>query len=84
MKTVEPHITLTEAQAWEFAQFLKRVSFSEYRTNATSEAEAYHMRGRGHPPCFRRAGLRLTVARKEARAAARASSAHSVLDRRGR
>ena len=28
MKTVELHITLTEAQAWELAQFLKRVSFS--------------------------------------------------------
>ncbi len=47
MKTVELHITLTEAQAWELAQFLKRVSFSEYRNNATSEAEAYRMRDAG-------------------------------------
>ena len=47
MKTVELHITLTEAQAWELAQFLKRVSFGEYRNNATSDAEAYHMRDAG-------------------------------------
>jgi hypothetical protein len=37
MKTLELHITLTEAQAWELAQFLKRVSFSEYRNNAVDD-----------------------------------------------
>ncbi len=47
MKTVELHITLTEAQAWDLAQFLKRVSFSEYRNNAIDDAEAYHMRDAG-------------------------------------
>jgi hypothetical protein len=47
MKTIEIHVTLTDAQAWEFAQFLKRVCFSDYRGCATSEAEAYHMRDAG-------------------------------------
>jgi hypothetical protein len=47
MKTVEITVTLTDAQAWEFAQFLKRVCFSEYRHNATSDEEAYHMRDAG-------------------------------------
>jgi hypothetical protein len=40
---VEIHVVLTEAQAWEFAQLLKRSGFSDYRTCATSEAELYHM-----------------------------------------
>ena len=43
MKTVEIHVTLTDAEAWEFAQFLKRVCYSDYRQHATSEAEAYSM-----------------------------------------
>jgi hypothetical protein len=43
MNTVEIKITLTETQAWQFAQFLKRACFSDYRSHATSEAEAYHM-----------------------------------------
>ena len=47
MQTIEIHVTLTDAQAWEFAQFLKRVCFSDYRSHATSEAEAYHMRDAG-------------------------------------
>jgi hypothetical protein len=47
MKTVTIQVTLTDEQAWEYAQFLKRVSFSEYRTNATSDEEAYHMRDAG-------------------------------------
>ena len=47
MKTIEIHVTLTEPQAWEFAQFLKRVCFSDYRGCATCEAEAYHMRDAG-------------------------------------
>jgi hypothetical protein len=44
MKTVEIKVVLTDAQAWDFAQFLKRVCFSEYRNNATSDDEAYRMR----------------------------------------
>jgi hypothetical protein len=47
MKTVEITVTLTDAQAWEFAQFLKRVSFREYRNNATCDDEAYLMRDAG-------------------------------------
>lgn len=43
-QTIEITVILTDAQAWEFAQFLKRVCFSDYRGCATSEAEAYHMR----------------------------------------
>ena len=43
MKTVRIDTTLTDAEAWEFAQFLERVCFSDYRAHATSEAEAYRM-----------------------------------------
>ena len=47
MKDVEITVVLTDAQAWDFAQFLKRVCFSEYRNNATSDDEAYRMRDAG-------------------------------------
>jgi hypothetical protein len=47
MKTLQITIVLTEAEAWEFAQFLKRVCFSDYRGCATSDAEAYLMRDAG-------------------------------------
>ncbi len=43
METIEIHVTLTDAQAWELAQFFKRVCFSDYRSCATSDVEAYHM-----------------------------------------
>ena len=43
MKTVEITVTLTDAQAWEFAQFLKRVCVSDYRAHATFDDEAYVM-----------------------------------------
>jgi hypothetical protein len=42
-KHVEINVTLTENQAWELAQFLKRACFSDYRGHATSDEEAYHM-----------------------------------------
>jgi hypothetical protein len=42
-QTIEITVTLTDAQAWEFAQFLKRACFSDYRGHATSDAEAYRM-----------------------------------------
>ena len=42
-KTIEITVILTDAQAWQFAQFLKRACFSDYRSHATSEAEAYQM-----------------------------------------
>jgi hypothetical protein len=47
METVEITVTLTDAQAWQFAQFLTRVSFREYRNNATCDEEAYLMRDAG-------------------------------------
>ena len=37
-------VELTDAQAWNLAQFLKRVGFSDFRTNAQDDAEAYAMR----------------------------------------
>jgi hypothetical protein len=40
---VEITVTLTDAQAWQFAQYLKRACFSDYRSHATSEAEAYQI-----------------------------------------
>jgi len=40
---IEITVVLTETEAWEFAQFLKRVCFSDYRGHATSDDEAYHM-----------------------------------------
>jgi hypothetical protein len=43
MKTVQINVILTETEAWQFAQFLKRACFSDYRSHATSEVEAYHM-----------------------------------------
>ena len=43
MITVEITVTLSENEAWQFAQFLKRACFSDYRGHATSEAEAYQM-----------------------------------------
>ena len=36
-------LTLSEAQAEAFAQFLKRVGLSDYRALAASEVEAYDM-----------------------------------------
>jgi len=40
---VEITVTLTDAEAWQLAQFLKRACFSDYRGHATSGAEAYQM-----------------------------------------
>jgi hypothetical protein len=40
---IEIHVTLTDEQAWEIAQFLKRGYYSDYRQHATSEAEAHRM-----------------------------------------
>jgi hypothetical protein len=37
MITVEITVTLSENEAWQFAQFLKRACFSDYRGHATSE-----------------------------------------------
>jgi hypothetical protein len=63
---IEINVQLTDAQAREFAQFLKRVCFSDYRGYATSDAEARHMLDAGEKknpqrPC--RARLCTPVAR---------------------
>ena len=43
-KTVSLTVELTDAEAWNLAQFLKRVGFSDFRTNAQDDQEAYAMR----------------------------------------
>ena len=43
-KTITLAVDLTDAQAWTLAQFLKRVGFAEFRSNAQDDAEAYAMR----------------------------------------
>ena len=43
-KTVRLVVELTDAQAWHLAQFLKRVGFSDFRSNAQDNDEAYAMR----------------------------------------
>ena len=43
-KTVTLNVELTDAEAWNLAQFLKRVGFSDFRTNAQDDQEAYAMR----------------------------------------
>lgn len=41
--TVKLPILLTSAEAMAFAQFLKRIGYSDYRAQSVDEAEAYHM-----------------------------------------
>lgn len=43
MNSIEITVTLNDAQAWQYAQFLKRVCFSDYERRATSENDAYTM-----------------------------------------
>jgi hypothetical protein len=43
-KTVRLAVELTDAAAWNLAQFLKRVGFSDFRTHAQNDDEAYAMR----------------------------------------
>lgn len=40
---IELHIELTPQEALDYAQFLKRVGYNNYRENAVNEAEAYRM-----------------------------------------
>lgn len=44
MQTININLQLTDEQAMALAQFVKRVSWSEIRTNAVSDADAYTMR----------------------------------------
>lgn len=43
MNTVEIRVNLNEQEAWQYAQFLKRVCLSDYEQRATSQEEAYVM-----------------------------------------
>jgi hypothetical protein len=43
MKDVTIAVTLTDAEAWQYAQFLKRVCFSDYAQRARTEDEARTM-----------------------------------------
>ena len=36
-------LLLTDQEAWDLAQFFKRTGFSDYRSNAVDDAEAYRM-----------------------------------------
>lgn len=40
-------VTLSDEQAWAFAQFLKRVCFSDYQQRSTSQTETNTMVGAG-------------------------------------
>jgi hypothetical protein len=42
-KTVRLDYELTDAQAWHLAQFLKRIGFSDFRSKAPDDPEAYAM-----------------------------------------
>ena len=43
-RDVQLSCLLTDGEAWNLAQFLKRVGFSDFRANAQDDAEAYAMR----------------------------------------
>jgi hypothetical protein len=47
MKTLEIRVELTDAQAWDLAQFFQRVGFADYRNNASSDDEACAIRNTG-------------------------------------
>ncbi len=36
-------VSLSEQEAWDLAQFLKRVGFTDFRNNAVDDEEAYRM-----------------------------------------
>jgi hypothetical protein len=36
-------IEFTDQEAWDLAQFLKRIGYSEFRSNAVDDDEAYRM-----------------------------------------
>ena len=43
-KIISLAVDLTDDSAWHLAQFLKRVGFAEFRSNAQDDDEAYAMR----------------------------------------
>ncbi|WP_347988683.1 hypothetical protein [Methylomonas sp. AM2-LC] len=48
-KNLENRLTvlLTDQEVWDLAQYFKRTGFSDYRSNAVDEAEAYRMLSAG-------------------------------------
>lgn len=44
MENINLSVKLDDQEALDLAQFLKRVGFSEFKTNAVDENEAYRMR----------------------------------------
>ena len=40
-------VEFTDQEAWDLAQFFKRVGFTDYRSNAVDDAEAYRMLAAG-------------------------------------
>ena len=42
-KTITLQLELSGAEAWDYAQFLKRVGFREYLANSTTKSEANRM-----------------------------------------
>jgi hypothetical protein len=47
MKDITITVTLSDSEAWAYAQFLKRVCFSDYEQRATSQHEGSTMVGAG-------------------------------------
>lgn len=43
MADVEVRVRLSESEAWDLAQFLKRVGFDQFYVNAQDSDEAYRM-----------------------------------------
>ena len=43
MQVIEIRVTLNERQAFQYAQFLKRATFEDYRSRARNDDEAYVM-----------------------------------------
>lgn len=43
MKSLRLTVELTDDQAWQFAHFLKRVGYTDYRNLSTSDSEAHSM-----------------------------------------
>ena len=43
MADVEVRVLLSESEAWDLAQFLKRVGFDQFFVNAQDNDEAYRM-----------------------------------------
>lgn len=40
-------VELTDEEAWAYAQFLKRIGFSDYKANSENEEQTYLMRDAG-------------------------------------